>query len=258
MTAADLNKASRIQLPEEFRSPLQNGPGRRAVEELGRRIAGDVYLPGQAIPMEQELAASLGVSRTTLRDAVKVLSGKGLLRTARRYGTRVRPVSEWNLLDADLIGWHDAMHPRLARIYAETTELRSIIEPQSAALAALRAKPEQIARIEEGANGLRTDELGLQELFDADLLFHTAILEATGNAIMGQLRSLIAVTLRVSFEYGIGSPKNRILDQSAHLAVARAIAARDAQAAHDAMDKMLALNRSISLPQSSRIELYSD
>lgn len=227
---------------------MQNGPGKRAVEELGRRIAGDIYLPGQAIPMEQELAESLGVSRTTLRDAVKVLSGKGLLRTARRYGTRVRPVGEWNLLDADLIGWHAATHPRLARIYAETTELRSIFEPQSAALAALRAGPEHIARIEEGANGLRLDERSLQDLFDADLMFHTAILDATGNSIMRQLRPLIAVTLRVSFEYGIGSPSNRILDQEAHLAVARAIAARDPQTAHDAMDRMLALNRSLTLP----------
>lgn len=213
MPSDDLVESGRIQLPEEFRSPLQNGPGKRAVEELGRRIASDIYLPGQAIPMENELAESLGVSRTTLRDAVKVLSGKGLLRTARRYGTRVRPVSEWNLLDPDLIGWHDRTHPRLARIYSETTELRSIIEPQSAALAASRGEPEHIARIQEGANGLRTDELGLQELFNADLLFHTAILDATGNSIMRQLRPLIAVTLRVSFEYGIGNPRNRILDQ---------------------------------------------
>ena len=238
---------TRIRLPDEFGSVLQNGPGKRAVEELGRRIAGDVYLPGEAIPMEQDLSDSLNVSRTALRDAVKVLSGKGLLRTARRYGTRVRPVSEWNLLDPDLVGWHDAGHPRVARVYSETTELRSIIEPQAAAFAAVRASPEQIRRIHAGAAGLRLGEASLQVLFDADLMFHTAILEATGNSVMAQMRALIAVTLRVSFEYGIVTPENRILDQEAHLDVARAIAARDPGAAFDAMDRMLARNRSISV-----------
>ena len=59
------------------------------------------------MPTEPELAAALGVSRATVRDAVKVLSGKGLVRTARRYGTRVTPVEAWNLLDGDVIAWHE-------------------------------------------------------------------------------------------------------------------------------------------------------
>ena len=88
------------------------------------------------MPTEPELAAALGVSRATVRDAVKVLSGKGLVRTARRYGTRVTPVEAWNLLDGDVIAWHATDHPRMRRIFAETTELRAIMEPSAAALAA--------------------------------------------------------------------------------------------------------------------------
>ncbi len=238
---------ARITLPPEFRTSLQRGPGPRAVEELGRRVIAGTYLPGETIPMENDLAASLGVSRTTLRDAVKILSGKGLLRTARRHGTRVRPEDEWNLLDADIVGWHEPDHPRLARIYAETTELRSIIEPAAAALAAVRAREEQIRRIDAAARNLRTGELGLQALFDADLSFHTTILEATGNSLMRRMRSVIAVALRVSFEYGVVTPNNPILSRSAHIAVARAIAGRDAEAARLAMDRMLARNRSLVL-----------
>ena len=72
---------------------------REIVETLGRRIANGFYAVGEVIPKEDQLAASLGVSRTTVRDAIKVLSGKSLVRTARRYGTRVQPVDDWNLLD---------------------------------------------------------------------------------------------------------------------------------------------------------------
>jgi GntR family galactonate operon transcriptional repressor len=69
-----------------------------------------------------------------VRDAIKVLLGMGLVRTTRRYGTRVLPVEDWNLLDGDVVGWHRRNHPRMRRIFAETTELRCIIEPGPASL----------------------------------------------------------------------------------------------------------------------------
>lgn len=133
-----------LKIPSEFASSLPTGAAKQAVEALGRRIASDIYREGEVMPTEGELAESLGVSRATVRDAVKVLSGKRLLRTARRYGTRVRPVDEWNLIDADVVAWHAPDHPRIRRIFAETTELRTIIEPAAAALAAERASARQI------------------------------------------------------------------------------------------------------------------
>jgi GntR family transcriptional regulator, galactonate operon transcriptional repressor len=90
-----------LAFPLDLGSSLPTGAAKQAVAVLGRRIANDLYRPGEIMPTELELAESLGVSRATVRDAIKVLSGKGLVRTARRYGTRVRPVEEWNLLDAD-------------------------------------------------------------------------------------------------------------------------------------------------------------
>ena len=119
-----------------IRSSLPTGTTREIVETLGRRIANGFYAVGEVIPKEDQLAASLGVSRTTVRDAIKVLSGKSLVRTARRYGTRVQPVDDWNLLDPDVLAWHEAAHPRFQAIFVEAMELRRMIEPEAAALAA--------------------------------------------------------------------------------------------------------------------------
>ena len=84
--------AVNLKFPLEFNSPLPTGAAKkRAVEILGARIINDVYAPDEIMPTESELAESLAVSRATIRDAIKVLSGKGLVRTARGYGTRVNP-----------------------------------------------------------------------------------------------------------------------------------------------------------------------
>src|SRR5690606_36984600 len=127
-------------------------------------------------------------SRTTLRDAIKVLSGKGLLRTARRYGTRVTPVDEWNLLDGDVVAWHQADHPRMRRIFAETTEVRTILEPAAAELAAHRATEAQRAVILDAARTMHPETGDVAALFRADCAFHVTILEATQNQVMQQMR----------------------------------------------------------------------
>src|SRR5688500_9125717 len=132
-----------FRIPVEFTNALPTGSARKAVDTLGRWITDDVFTPDAPMPVEDELASSLSVSRATVRDAIKVLSGKGLVRTARRYGTRVLPVDEWNLLDGDVVAWHRSDHPRMRRIFAETTEVRTILEPADAAVAAHRASEEQ-------------------------------------------------------------------------------------------------------------------
>lgn len=223
---------------------LPTGAAKSTVDLLGRRIANDVYLPGQIMPTEIELAQSFGVSRATVRDAVKVLSGKGLVRTARRYGTRVRPVEDWNLLDSDVVSWHENRHPRLMSMFKETTELRHLIEPGAAALAAERATPEQAAIIMTAAQALHPDNTELTDLFEADCRFHATILEATGNLMMVQLRPLILTMVRISYEYGVISAGGDLLaTRQGHIDVAHAIAARDPDAARNAMQNMLDGNR---------------
>jgi len=197
-----------LSVPMEFMASLPTGHARRTVDTIGRWIANDTFSPDTPMPTEPELAASLGVSRATVRDAIKVLSGKGLVRTARRYGTRVLPVEDWNLLDGDVVGWHRRDHPRMRRIFAETTELRTIVEPAAAALAAERATPAQIRTILDAANAMHPEEGDVAALFDADCRFHLTILEATANQVMRQLRQIIVTMLRVSYDLGGSKPAN--------------------------------------------------
>lgn len=234
-----------LGLPMNFALALPKGAARKTVDTLGRWIANDVFSPQSAMPTEPELAASLGVSRATVRDAIKVLSGKGLVRTARRYGTRVLPVEDWNLLDRDVVAWHRSDHPRMRRIFAETTELRTIMEPAAAALAAARATEAQVRIILDAARAIHPEDGDVHALFEADCRFHVTILNATGNQVMQQFRQIIVTMLRVSYEVGVARPENAPVTRQGHIDVAEAIARRNAGEARDAMARMLARNRSL-------------
>jgi DNA-binding FadR family transcriptional regulator len=229
-----------------FTNSLPNGVARRTVDIIGRWIADDVFSPSHPMPTESELAASLGVSRATVRDAIKVLSGKGLVRTARRYGTRVLPVEDWNLLDGDVVGWHRRDHPRMRRIFAETTELRCIMEPAAAALAAERATEPQVRAILDAAYAIHPEIDDVQALFEVDCRFHVTILDATQNQVMRQLRQIIITMLRVSYEFGVGRVENEPVTRRGHILVAEAIASGDGEAARKNMSDMLERNRGLA------------
>lgn len=235
-----------LTIPTEFTPSLPNGAARQAVEVLGQRITNDVYPPEEVMPHEEELADSLDVSRATVRDAIKVLSGKGLVRTARRYGTRVRPVEEWNLLDGDVVTWHEPSHPRIKRIFAETTELRTVIEPAVAALAAQRATEVQVQTLLAAAQAIHPNQADVEAMFAADCQFHVTLFDMTENNVLRQMRQIILTMLRVSYEFGVENPDNDKVSREGHIAVAEAIAARNPDAAKKAMAEMLELNRSIA------------
>lgn len=241
-----MNEAMALSFPIDFGSSMPTGAAKQAVDAIGRRIANGVYKPGEIMPTEAELASSLDVSRATVRDAIKVLSGKGLVRTARRYGTHVRPVEEWNLLDTDVAGWHEPNHPRFRQMFAETTELRTIIEPAAAALAAERATEGQVRRILESGYGIRPGDGDIAALFEADCLFHSTILDATGNSMMQQLRPIILSMLRISYEYGVMAPDSEPVTRQGHIEVAEAIRRRDPVEARRAMTTMLDKNRQMA------------
>ncbi|WP_180900336.1 FadR/GntR family transcriptional regulator [Martelella soudanensis] len=237
------NRRSALAFPIDLSSSLPTGAAKEAVTVLGRRITNDVYRPGEIMPTEPELAVSLNVSRATIRDAIKVLSGKGLVRTARRYGTRVRPLDEWNLLDSDVVSWHEPNHPRIGRMFAETTELRCIIEPAAAALAAERATEAQVAQILASAHAMHPGDDDLQAMFAADCLFHATVLDATGNMMMRQMQNIILTMLRISYEFGVLVVDGEPVSREGHIHVAEAIRDRNAAAAEQAMQTMLQLNR---------------
>lgn len=202
------------------------------VQSMGRSIVQGEWQPGTQLPLETELAAKFGVGRNALREAVKVLAGKGLIRTARRYGSRVAEADEWNTLDADVIRWrlHDrASHAMFRR---EVAQLRELIEPGAASMAALEATKQERSTIVRLARSL--EGLPPLQAIDADIAFHLAILEATHNSLIQGLRRSLDVILRTLFRADLELDEGDLTydpNPPIHLALALAIEGRRAQEA---------------------------
>lgn len=209
-------------------------------------IAHGEFPENATIPVEADIVAMLGVSRTVVREAIKVLSGKGMLRTARRYGTRVLPSENWKLLDPDVIRWQNHNSPAAARLYAESTQIRMIVEPEAAALAAEHGSFTQKQRILEAANHIQPEPYGFEAMIAADYFFHATILEATGNMMLAQIRGLIHALLQFSYTAGASVMPDPQLSQINHLRVAEAIRESDPTSARLLMREMLQTNVSIS------------
>jgi len=215
----------------------------QVVHELGRRVVGGHYPADKVLPNEELLCQELAVSRTALREAVKVLAGKGLLEARPRIGTRVRTKDQWNLLDPDILAWRCATGVD-ADFLRHLTELREIIEPSAAALAATSRSPEQLQAIEAALRSMET-ATSISQWVQADLAFHTAVLKATNNpllmplaAIIGSaLESLLGVTARTSDNFKQALPD--------HQKVFDAIRLQEPQNALHRMAGMLSDTRSL-------------
>src|SRR5262245_38015854 len=113
------------------------------VHTIGLRILRGDLQPGDPLPGDEELRLDHSVSRTVLREAVKVLAAKGLVHARPKTGTRVSPRSRWNVVDPDVLAWRIEAGPD-SELYSEVTEMRLAIEPQAARLTATRASSEEI------------------------------------------------------------------------------------------------------------------
>jgi DNA-binding FadR family transcriptional regulator len=117
----------------------------QAAADLGKAILSGQYAPGAAMPREGELAAEIGVSRNTLREAMKVLASKSLVEIAPRRGTVVLPQARWNVLDADVLDWTEGGPAEDSALLEELMQTRSAIEPVCAEAAARYGAPERKA-----------------------------------------------------------------------------------------------------------------
>ena len=161
-----------------FERPLQRG---RLHDQVTRQLARRVIQGEQleslvAFPNETDLAQQLGVSRTILRESMKVLVDKGMVEMRPKFGTRARPRSSWNLLDPDILAWQAEVHPD-ARFLRDLCEVRLAIEPTAAGFAAVRATEEEVSLIEQCWRGrelqAQTGDFSGDEVIDLDLRFHT-------------------------------------------------------------------------------------
>jgi DNA-binding FadR family transcriptional regulator len=207
------------------------------LDALGRAIVIGTY-DSQTFPTEAELAKQHQVSRSVTREAVKMLTAKGLLSARPRQGTVVQPNSSWNLFDTDVLRW---MLERKFSVHLlqQFSQLRVAIEPEAAGLAAMFATEAQLQEINAGLARMEAAESGFDNTLDADIAFHVAILRGSNNPFFVQLRDVVTTALRTSIQF-----TNRIKGRSAsvadHAAVRDAIVRRQPDAARVAMKKIIA------------------
>jgi DNA-binding FadR family transcriptional regulator len=218
--------------------PRRNLHG-QIVHALGKQILRGELRPGDPIPVPEDLPAS----RTALREAIKVLAAKGLVEARPKTGTRVSSREAWNLLDPDVLAWRQDGVPAV-RFVRSVTELRSIIEPGAAALAATRANDSTLGAIHTAYYDMESavppdKPMNVDAFVEADTRFHTAILRAAGNDILEQLSHLVAVALRASFEVTSRIPGSARATLPRHRAVLEAIDAGRPAAAATAMRRLI-------------------
>jgi DNA-binding FadR family transcriptional regulator len=215
------------------------------VDILGYRIAAGQYQALETLPVEQELADSLEVGRNALREAVKVLSGKGLISTAPRSGTRVRQREDWNMLDPDILRWHADPDIASEKFMLDLIEMRRIVEPKAAELAAVRASRDDVASILSAYEMMAASGDDEVRRIDADIQFHSAILRASHNEVLTHFRHAIEAYLKAHSRMGrelSAAAKRRDLER--HQQIAMAVATGKTKSAYSLTVDMLAANRS--------------
>lgn len=205
--------------------------------EIGSRILWGEFAPGEVLPNEAEWARRLRVSRSAVRESIKVLVGKGLLMARPRIGTTVEPRERWNLLDRDVLAWYSAMPAKGAFLRA-VQEMRRIIEPEAAALAASHRTSEQMSVISRACSEMGSAAT-LVTRVDADVRFHLAILAAAGNEFLIPFGFLIESALAAVFDYTTRGREDLAHAHTLHERIEQAIRRGQPQRARLAVKRLL-------------------
>lgn len=243
-------RPSRTQTPRGLK-PIEassrladpGSPGGHAAsyaDQVARMIAIDIFSdrlqPGEALPSDPELTAEFGVSRTVLREAMKTLAGKGLIRARARIGTKVRQRSDWHLFDPDVLIWQ-AEAGLDGAFVAHLGEMRMMLEPEGAALAARRRTREDVELLRRTALAMGRPGISAEAFAKADLDFHLAVAVTAGNPFLQAVSTLIEVALIAAMtrSWPGSEPGGVARSAAAHVAIAEAIAAGDEATARAAM-----------------------
>jgi len=233
-------------MPADTRSSIANAtPGRRSLRihgtiarNLGIQIVSGHHQPGDVLDSEVTASDRLHVSRTAYREALRMLAAKGLVESRPKTGTRVSERSKWHLLDPDVLSWIFEFEPD-HHLIASLFELRKVVEPEAARLAAERRTDEHIERMETALAGMAEHSLASEAGRAADQDFHAALLEASNNPFLATLTSSVAaaVAWTTIFKQRSGPLSRDPLPD--HQRVLDAVAAGDATAAHQAMSDLV-------------------
>ncbi|WP_436777194.1 FadR/GntR family transcriptional regulator [Yinghuangia sp. YIM S09857] len=233
---------------EPMRAPRKPGGGRgrglhgQLVQQLGQMIvAGEVGAERPLVP--EEIGQRFEVSRTVVRESLRVLEAKGLVSARPNVGTRVRPVADWNLLDPDIIEWR-ACGPQRDAQRRELFELRWGIEPLAAHMAACRNHPDVVRRLGEVVvimqrSVAQPDPMTYSR---ADAEFHGLLLQVAGNRMLEHLAGIVASALQVSGGHTAGCEHLSDASVALHSRLVDAVAAGDGEGAEAAMRSLLAVH----------------
>ncbi len=204
---------------------------------IGTRILDGTYPPGTLLPNEAEWGQMFGASRTAVREAIKTLNGKGLLVSRPKVGSRVEPRERWNLLDRDVMAWHCAAMDKKAFLLS-LQEVRRILEPGAALLAASRRTPAQLAELEEALEGMRNASTA-EDMVAPDVRFHLALLACANNELLAPFGIVIEQALANMFAFTSrhNTKPGQVIPM--HADVVEAIAAQAPEAARRAMTVLL-------------------
>ena len=211
--------------------------------EIGMRIVRGDYPPGAILPNEAKWSETFTVSRSAVREAIKMLMAKSLLSSRPKVGSWVEPRERWNLLDRDVLGWY-AMGPDREAFLRTVQEFRHIIEPEASALAAERRSEEQMMEISAACREMG-EATSLAVRTEADTRFHLAILRASGNDLLVPLGVLIESALNNLFIAVTRETSNVQHAQKLHEAIERNIRLRRPEAARAAVRRLLANTDSV-------------
>jgi GntR family galactonate operon transcriptional repressor len=213
---------------------------RNVTMAMAQDIFAERYVPGQALPRESDLCDLYGVSRTVIRESIKVLESKGLVRGKPRIGTTVSDKDEWNILDADVLEW---MGPDIHSfdLLGCILEARRAVEPVAAEYAAERATVQELADLDRAWRQMQDAANDPEKFTEADVQYHTVLLAASHNQVFRRLSSAIHAALTYTLHASNAAVENREEAVELHGALVEALRMRDKKAARDCSNKMLDL-----------------
>jgi GntR family galactonate operon transcriptional repressor len=165
---------------------------------IGEDIVRGEVKPGQRLPREAELIERFQASRTAIREAMKVLTAKGLVQARQRVGTKVRPRAKWDLLDPNVLSWHD-LDTIGDTLVGDLVELRQFLEPKAARLAAERATEDDIEAMQAAHHRMDRAASDPAEFYTADIAFHLAVFAGCHNLLIQRLSGIVETVLTLSF-----------------------------------------------------------
>lgn len=211
----------------------------QVAQMLAVAIISGTVRAGDLLPNEDALRSEISVSRTAYREAVKVLTAKGLVESRPKRGTRVAPRDSWNLLDPDVLSWHFEADPN-EKFIRDLFELRRFVEPSAARLAALRRTPADLARMEAAYRGMVDNPPYADITIRSDLAFHVAVFTAAQNSTLQCLASVVVSTIQWSLLLKSANDRDYFLASlTDHERVLEAITQRDGDLAEARMTTLV-------------------